>query len=120
MVLHHVRVFVSSLPEATKFYLAALAPLGYKELYTIEGVVAGLGVKSPDLMIAVKSDTPPTKGLHLAFAAESKEVVDQFYEAAMKAGAKDNGPPGLRNYAPGYYAAFVIDPEGNNIEVVHL
>lgn len=83
MVLHHVRIFVSSLTEAKKFYLAALAPLGYRELYTIDGVVAGLGVNVPDLMLAVKPDSSPTKELHLAFAAESREVVDQFYEAAL-------------------------------------
>jgi catechol 2,3-dioxygenase-like lactoylglutathione lyase family enzyme len=144
MVLHHVQFVVSSLSEAKKFYLAALAPLGYKEYYAVEGVVAGLGANGvPDLWLSpVKGpDDSPNKGLHLAFTAESREVVDQFYEAALyvyhrsfegltfnyvcypiyrKAGAKDNGAPGVRSYIPGYYAAYVLDLEGNNIEVVHI
>ncbi|KAF8957591.1 glyoxalase/bleomycin resistance protein/dioxygenase [Flammula alnicola] len=123
MVLHHVQFVSSSLSEAKKFYLAALAPLGYEQFYEVEGTVVGLGVKGvPDFWLRnVKGpDDPPTKGLHLAFKAESREVVDKFYEAALKAGAKDNGPPGVRDYVPGYYAAFVLDIEGNNIEVMHL
>jgi len=122
MVLHHVHFVVSSLSEAKKFYLAALAPLGYKEIYAVEGVVAGLGANgAPDLWLGpVKGVDSPTKGLHLAFTAESREVVDQFYEAALKAGAKDNGAPGVRSYIPGYYAAYVLDLDGNNIEVVHV
>jgi catechol 2,3-dioxygenase-like lactoylglutathione lyase family enzyme len=85
MVLHHVHFVVSSLSEAKKFYLAALAPLGYKEIYAVEGVVAGLGANgAPDLWLGpVKGVDSPTKGLHLAFTAESREVVDQFYEAAL-------------------------------------
>jgi len=86
MVLHHVQFVVSSLSEAKKFYLAALTPLGYKEIYTIEGVVAGLGANGiPDFWLgSVKGpDDSPTKGFHLAFTAESREAVDQFYEAAL-------------------------------------
>ncbi|TFK42127.1 glyoxalase/bleomycin resistance protein/dioxygenase [Crucibulum laeve] len=126
MVFHHVGFIVSSLSEAKKFYLAALAPLGYKELHSIEGIVAGLGANgASDLwLVNVKGpDDSPTKGLHLAFKAESREVVDQFYEAALKAGGKDNGAPGERtsiSSTPGYYAAYIHDLEGNNIEVVHV
>lgn len=85
MVLHHVQLTVSSLSEAKKFFLAALAPLGYKEYYTVEGVIVGLGANGvPDLWLgSVKGpDDSPSK-LHLAFTAESREVVDQFYEAAL-------------------------------------
>ncbi|TFK32244.1 glyoxalase/bleomycin resistance protein/dioxygenase [Crucibulum laeve] len=123
MVLNHVQFVVSSLLESKKFYLAALAPLGYEEYYAVEGVVVGLRANGvPDLWLgAVKGpDDSPTKGLHLAFAGESRDVVDQFYEAALKAGAKDNGAPGVRNYIPGYYAAYVLDLDGNNIEVMHV
>jgi catechol 2,3-dioxygenase-like lactoylglutathione lyase family enzyme len=87
MVLSHVQFVVSSLSEAKKFYLAALAPLGYKEFYAVEGIVVGLAGAdgAPNLWLgAVKGpDSSPTKGLHLAFAAENREVVDQFYEAAL-------------------------------------
>jgi catechol 2,3-dioxygenase-like lactoylglutathione lyase family enzyme len=85
MVLHHVQFVVSSLSEAKKFYLAALAPLGYKEFYEAEGVVGLAANQIPDLwMRAVKSpDDSATKGVHIAFTAESREIVDQFYEAAL-------------------------------------
>ena len=86
MVLNHVQFVVSSLSEAKEFYLSALAPLGYKEIYAVEGVVAGLGVNGvPDLWLSpVKGPgNSPTKGLHLAFTAENREVVDQFYGAAL-------------------------------------
>lgn len=86
MVLHHVRLVVSSLPEAKKFYLAALAPLGFKEHRAVEGVV---GLSGPDgvpnlwLASAKGPDNPPTKGAHIAFAAENREVVAKFHEAAL-------------------------------------
>jgi catechol 2,3-dioxygenase-like lactoylglutathione lyase family enzyme len=87
MVLHHVRLVVSSLPEAKKFYLAALAPLGFKEYYAVEGVVVGLSGPDniPNLWLgsAKGPDDPPTKGAHIAFAAENREVVAKFHEAAL-------------------------------------
>jgi catechol 2,3-dioxygenase-like lactoylglutathione lyase family enzyme len=85
-MLHHVGLTVSSLSEAKKFYLAALAPLGYKEYHSVEGVIVGLcGANgSPDLWMApVKGSADSPKGLHVAFKAESREIVDQFYEAAL-------------------------------------
>ena len=143
MVLHHARFIVSSLSASKKFYLEALAPLGYKE-YWEETTQVGLTSEKggPDLWLgAVKEGGDgPTKGLHLAFKAESRGVVDAFYDAALyvfhhdsldrvefdvelicrKAGAKDNGAPGVRKYGlPGYYAAFILDLDGNNIEAVH-
>ncbi|KAF8999278.1 glyoxalase/bleomycin resistance protein/dioxygenase [Cyathus striatus] len=120
MVLSHLGFNVSSLEEGKKFYAAVLAPLGYKECVNIEGIAIGYGDKgAPDFWIHVAKPGEHTKGLHVALAADSRAVVHQFYEAALKAGAKDNGAPGLReHYAPGYYAAFVYDLDGNNIEVV--
>jgi len=121
MVLHHVQLFVTSLLEAKKFYLAALAPLAYKEIYAVEDIIVGLGADAPDLWLSpVKgSEGSPQRGVHIAFKAETKEIVDQFHEAALKAGAKDNGAPGVTNCGGGY-AAFVLDSDGNNIEVVYV
>ncbi|KAF8999280.1 glyoxalase/bleomycin resistance protein/dioxygenase [Cyathus striatus] len=120
MVLAHLVFNVSSLEEGKKFYEAALAPLGYKECIKFEGIAIGYGDKGkPEFWIHVAKPGEHTKGFHVAFAVDSREVVHQFYKAALKAGAKDNGAPGLReHYAPGYYAAFIYDLDGNNVEVV--
>ncbi|KAF9459241.1 glyoxalase [Collybia nuda] len=128
MPIHHVGLVVPDLEEGKAFFLAALAPLGYKEFHSFPGLAVGLGISATQAdfwLSAGKSpeggpNKPPSEGLHFAFRAESREVVDQFHEAALKAGGKDNGAPGLRQYAPGYYAAFVHDAKGNNIEVVHM
>lgn len=104
--------------EASKaFYLRALAPLGVT--IAMEGPYGvGLGQKGkPSLWLHQTSEKPAH--LHLAFAADSRQQVDEFYRAAMEAGGKDNGPPGLRpHYHPNYYGAFVIDPDGHNVEAV--
>ncbi|KAL4813522.1 Glyoxalase/Bleomycin resistance protein/Dihydroxybiphenyl dioxygenase [Aspergillus spinulosporus] len=103
-----------------EFYLKALAPLHYKEIMRFPGAV-GLGDKVPDFWITeTKVDSP--QGLHFAFAADDRKTVDAFHEAALVAGGKCNGKPGLRTeYHPNYYAAFIIDPRGNNVEIVcHL
>ena len=67
----------------------------------------------------VSADAEPTERLHLAFQAPDRETVHRFHEAALAAGGKDNGRPGERPYHPGYYAAYALDPDGNNIEAVH-
>jgi catechol 2,3-dioxygenase-like lactoylglutathione lyase family enzyme len=67
----------------------------------------------------VSGDGTPTDGLHLALQADSQEVVDRFHAAALAAGAIDNGAPGERDYHPGYYAAYALDPDGNNVEAVY-
>jgi catechol 2,3-dioxygenase-like lactoylglutathione lyase family enzyme len=67
----------------------------------------------------VSGDGTPTDGLHLAFQADSQEVVDRFHAAALAAGAIDNGAPGERDYHPGYHAAYALDPDGNNVEAVY-
>jgi catechol 2,3-dioxygenase-like lactoylglutathione lyase family enzyme len=114
--------FTCSNGEVSKaFYDAALAPLGVKVLTTIptpNGPVYGYGQDRPVFWFA--ADGLPTKNsLHVAFSAETRDQVHAFYQAALAAGGKDNGGPGLReHYAPGYYAAFVHDPDGNNIEAV--
>ncbi|KAL4900459.1 hypothetical protein BDW74DRAFT_161960 [Aspergillus multicolor] len=103
-----------------QFYLKALAPLHYKEIMRFPGAV-GLGNQVPDFWISeAKTDAP--QGLHFAFGADDRKAVDAFHEAAIQAGGKCNGKPGLRTeYHPNYYAAFIIDPRGNNVEIVcHL
>jgi len=115
-MLDHISLRVRDFPRALAFYKAALAPIGYEVIMEFPDA-AGLGENGkPDLWI-MKSDNPvnPT---HLAFGA-NRGRVDAFHGAALAAGATDNGAPGLRlDYHPNYYGAFVLDPEGNNIEVV--
>ncbi len=123
-MIDHLGLVVSDPAAARRFYEAALAPLGYKvmvELPTaITGgkVVLGLGVPpKPDFWIS--EGAPGAPNLHLAFAAQNREQVDAFYAAAMAAGGRDNGPPGPRpHYHKDYYGAFVLDPDGHNIEAV--
>ena len=115
----HVSIGVSDIPRAGKFYDAALAPLGYTRLsdgasslgYGKQGVGLWLGAtKKP-----VRADMD--SGLHFCLIAPDRKAVDAFHAAALKAGGKDNGKPGVRaDYSPKYYAAFVIDPDGYRIE----
>jgi catechol 2,3-dioxygenase-like lactoylglutathione lyase family enzyme len=115
-MLDHVSLRVRDFDRALAFYRAALAPLGYLTVMEYPGV-AGLGEPGrPDLWLTTsETDLNPT---HLAFAADRAQV-DAFHAAAVTAGGTDNGPPGVRtDYHPHYYAAFILDPEGNNVEVV--
>jgi len=122
--LDHLGLPVSDLERAKSFYTKVLAPLGITLLRTVPASVTGnfdvhgFGKdQKPDFWLSQKSTvTPP---LHIAFAAGSRAEVDAFYAAATAAGAKDNGPPGPRpQYHRGYYGAFVLDPDGHNIEAV--
>jgi catechol 2,3-dioxygenase-like lactoylglutathione lyase family enzyme len=122
-LIDHTGVGVSDFQKSKAFYLKALASLGYqllKELPTSiapQGV-AGLGVPPfPDFWVTGGQMSLSSR--HIAFRASSRAQVDDFYKAAMAAGGRDNGPPGIRaHYHPGYYAAFVLDPDGYNIEAV--
>ncbi|MEZ5834059.1 MAG: VOC family protein [Dongiaceae bacterium] len=126
-MIDHVSIGVSNLKRAKDFYDKTLKPLGYSCVYTVnipgEGVVAhgyGEGEK-PSFWIGVpdKLDKKANKkgGAHIAFVAKTRKSIDQFHAAALKAGAKDNGAPGLRpHYHPNYYGAFAYDPDGNKIE----
>jgi catechol 2,3-dioxygenase-like lactoylglutathione lyase family enzyme len=121
-MIDHTAVRVSDGPRARRFYEQALAPLGYTVLAEIpkeftEGrMVIGMGVApKPDFWVSEGSPQKPH--VHVAFRAESRAVVDAFYQAAVAAGGKDNGPPGVRfHYHKDYYGAFVLDPDGHNIE----
>jgi catechol 2,3-dioxygenase-like lactoylglutathione lyase family enzyme len=115
-MIDHISLHVSDYQKAKDFYLKALKPLGY-ELLMEFGEIAGMGTDGKaDLWISVKESG---KDAHLAFAAKDTAMVQAFYEAALAAGGKDNGAPGPRpDYGEHYYGAFVLDPDGNNIEAV--
>jgi len=114
-MIDHLMIRVRDAKKSKAFYAEALAPLGYEVLMEF-GDSFGLGAeKKPDLWIAPGKQEP----LHLAFSAKDRRSVDAFHRAAIGAGAKDNGKPGIRkDYHPNYYGAFVIDPDGNNLEAV--
>jgi class 3 adenylate cyclase/catechol 2,3-dioxygenase-like lactoylglutathione lyase family enzyme len=111
-LIDHVHIRVRDLEASKRFYAAVLEALGQD--LTGEGE----GYFSADELFA-SDDSEPTGQLHLAFQARDREAVRAFYEAALAAGGKDNGAPGERGYHPGYFAAYVLDPDGNNVEAVH-
>ncbi|HKC49629.1 MAG TPA: VOC family protein [Myxococcota bacterium] len=115
-MIDHVSLRVSDFPRSRAFFGAALAPLGYG-LFADYGDAAGFGVGAkPDFWIGAGEAPGAT---HVCFAAASRAQVDAFHKAALAAGGRDNGAPGLRTaYHPTYYGAFVLDPDGNNIEAV--
>ena len=115
-MLDHIGVGVSDVARSKAFFAAALAPLGYKVIMDFGDQAAGMGKDRPDFWIG-KTATPSTS--NIAFSAPNRATVKAFYDAAIAAGGKDNGGPGLRpQYHPNYYGAFVIDRDGNNIEAV--
>jgi len=124
-MIDHTGITVSNFDASRKFYLAALAPLGYAIRKEHPGV-AGFGAGNPndggdpggDFWLAQGEPSAPR--IHVAFRAASVEQVQAFHRAALAAGARDNGAPGLRpQYHPDYYGAFVLDPDGYNIEAVY-
>ena len=119
-ILDHVGYSVGDLDRSAAFYDAALAPLGIKREADYEypgGRVIGYGAAGPQFWI--NSGTAMRDHVHLAFAAKTHAEVDAFYAAAIAAGGRDNGGPGIRaEYHPDYYAAYVFDPDGHNIEAV--
>lgn len=115
---------VSHFEKSKAWYAAALQPIGYRLMMEVpdeltgRGNAAGFGEPpKPDFWLAeVKA---VSCSIHVAFRVNQRSLVDAFYKAAMQAGGKDNGPPGIRaHYHPNYYGAFVLDPDGHNIEVV--
>jgi catechol 2,3-dioxygenase-like lactoylglutathione lyase family enzyme len=108
----HVHLRVSDLDQSKRFYKAVLGAVG-REL-----VSEGEDYFAADELF-VSADGPPTEGLHIAFQAPDQETVQRFHEAALAAGGRDNGAPAEREYHPGYYAAYALDPDGNNVEAVY-
>lgn len=123
-MIDHTGVGVSDYARSKAFYTAALAPLGYAMLAEFSAAVtghtdvAGFGEPpKPDFWI--HAGAPQQPPVHIAFRAPDRAAVDAFHRAALAAGGRDNGAPGLRpHYHPNYYGAFVLDPDGHNIEAV--
>jgi catechol 2,3-dioxygenase-like lactoylglutathione lyase family enzyme len=124
-MLDHIGITVSDFARSKAFYVAALEPLGYS-IRKEKGNAAGFGVaeghgKSTDPAgdFWIAQGAPQEPRVHVAFNAASRAIVDAFHKAALAAGGRDNGAPGLRPiYHANYYGAFVLDPDGNNIEAV--
>ena len=116
--LDHVGLDVSDYEASKAFYEKALAPLGVALMMEPVAQVGGFGDDFPFFWIA-KRNRGPDSGVHVAFTAEDRAAVDPFHAVALEAGGEDNGGPGVREiYHPEYYAAFVLDPDGNNVEAV--
>ncbi|MGZ5840709.1 MAG: VOC family protein [Xanthobacteraceae bacterium] len=122
-MLDHAGFPVSDYARSKAFYLRALEPLGYALVMEVQqhendAPAAGFGANGkPDLWIGGEGGLQ--RPIHIAIAAQDRAAVDAFYRAAIAAGGKDNGAPGLRpHYHPNYYAGFVLDPDGHNIEAV--
>ena len=120
----HIAVVVGDYAKSKAFYERALAPIGYSRVVELPGALAGrkdaagfCHADGSDLWIS--EGTPHQPPLHIAFRAASRAEVDAFHRAAVEAGGRDNGAPGLRpHYHPNYYGAYVLDPDGHNIEAV--
>jgi catechol 2,3-dioxygenase-like lactoylglutathione lyase family enzyme len=122
-MIDHVGFPVSDYARSKAFYERALAPLGYTLIMEVQQSAndqpaAGFGIQGkPDFWIGGEGGLG--RAMHIAIQANNRAVVDSFYQTALAAGGKDNGAPGLRpHYHPNYYAAFVLDPDGHNIEAV--
>jgi catechol 2,3-dioxygenase-like lactoylglutathione lyase family enzyme len=120
-MIDHTGLDMSDPVRSRRFYEQALAPLGYKVMmevpteFTGGAVVLGMGADKPDFWL--HQGTPQKPRVHVAFRAENHAQVEAFYKAALAAGGTDNGPPGPRpHYHEHYYGAFVLDPDGHNIE----
>jgi catechol 2,3-dioxygenase-like lactoylglutathione lyase family enzyme len=120
-MIDHVSVGVSDLERAARFYEAALAPLGLSRLVT-RPVTVGFGKSYPEFWINLRAgmaEVAPESGVHICLRARAAADVDAFHVAALSAGGRSDGAPGLRPHdRVRYYAAFVIDPDGNRIEAV--
>jgi catechol 2,3-dioxygenase-like lactoylglutathione lyase family enzyme len=121
----HIGLHVKDLAQSVRFYEAALKGLGHV-LCSQDASGAGFGPEgAPALWLYADKGTKAARssndGVHIAFAAKDRAAVDRFYKDGIKAGGGDNGKPGLRaDYSPKYYAAFLVDPDGNNVEAVCL
>ncbi|HCK85165.1 MAG TPA: glyoxalase/bleomycin resistance/extradiol dioxygenase family protein [Hyphomonadaceae bacterium] len=115
-MVDHVNIPVREMESAKRFYEAALAPLGYRCLMR-DGDALGFGVSTWSFgLVRTDATFPP---VHIAFAAQTREAVTAFHAAALAAGGRDNGQPGFRrHYDPNYFAAFVLDLDGHNVEAV--
>ncbi len=111
-LLDHVHLRVRDLDESKRFYRAVLEAVGLGLTWEHEHAFA-----ADELFVS--ADGEPTERIHVALQAQDRETVHRFHEAGLVAGGRDNGRPGERAYHPGYYSAYVLDPDGNNVEAVH-
>ena len=114
-VVDHLEVHASNYEASVFFYATVLAPLGipsWSEDFADERVMCFTRLNVVDRR-------PPTRDFHVCFVASSREEVDAFHRAGVEAGFRSNGAPGYRDYGPGYYAAFLLDPDGNNVEALY-
>jgi catechol 2,3-dioxygenase-like lactoylglutathione lyase family enzyme len=111
-LLDHVHLRVRDLDESKRFYRAVLEAVGLGLTWEHEYAFA-----VDELFVS--ADGEPTERIHIALQAQDRETVHRFHEAGLAAGGRDNGRPGERAYHPGYYSAYVLDPDGNNVEAVH-
>lgn len=117
-MFHHIVFGVSNYEESKQFFLKALEPIGIEVLS--EGPLGIEMSADGQASLCIRLEGEKTAHLHLAFVAQNRQQVDDFYAAALKAGGKDNGAPGIRpQYSGQYYAAFVLSPDGHNIEMVY-
>ena len=116
-MIDHVGVNVSDIEASSRFYEAALAPLGYSKLMDYSPDAVGFGAEGkPDFWLETRGDAG---NVHVAILSPDRATVNAFHEAALAAGGADNGAPGLRpQYHETYYGAYVLDPDGNNVEAV--
>jgi len=124
-MIDHVGFPVADFARSKAFYETTLAILGISCIMEVTREMTGDGSchagfgEAGKAYFWIGTGKPAASGMHVAFAAENRALVDAFYKAALAAGGSDNGPPGLRpHYHPDYYGAFVLDPDGNNIEAV--
>lgn len=117
-LIDHVHLVVADLAASRRFYRAALGALGHALNWDSEEAFACDELFVSNAHLAAEHSTAPHR-VHLAFQARDRESVARFHAAAIAAGGRDNGAPGERPYHPGYYGAFVLDPDGNNVEAVH-
>jgi catechol 2,3-dioxygenase-like lactoylglutathione lyase family enzyme len=112
IIFDHVEVDATDYEESVRFYETVLAPLGIPRLAETEEWTCFANLNVVDRR-------PPTQNLHLCFYTRSRDEVDAFHRAGVQAGFRSNGEPGYRDYGPGYYAAYLLDPDGNNIEALY-
>src|SRR3954471_512840 len=116
-MIDHLRLHVRDIERSRAFYETALAPIGYRVMLEPAPGVVGMGADMPDFWLAFVPEEPTVA--HVAFRADTPDLVDAFHRAALDAGGRDNGAPGPRpQYHARYYGAFVLDPDGNNVEAV--
>lgn len=116
----HVALHVADLAASVRFYTAALAPLGHV-LCSRDETSAGVGPPDAPALWLYRSDAAAGRGAHVAFAATNRAAVDAFHRSGLEAGGRDNGAPGpIPEYGETYYAAFLLDPDGNNVEAVNV